>query len=59
MVGFNMAGIFCVVVYSVFLKKKMFEMQNQLDKDNCTPSDYALLVRNIPLSMVKAKDGLK
>jgi hypothetical protein len=26
LVGFNMAGIFCVVLYSIFLKKKMLEM---------------------------------
>jgi hypothetical protein len=48
LVGFNMAGIFFVVFFSIILKKKMYEMQNQLDWEKDTPSDYALLVRNVP-----------
>jgi hypothetical protein len=59
LVGFNMTGIFCVVFYSIFLKKKMYEMQNQLDWEKDTPSDYAILVRNVPLSFARDKNTLK
>jgi hypothetical protein len=59
LLGFNMTGIFCVVFYSIILKKKMYEMQNQLDWEKDTPSDYAILVRNVPLSFARDKNTLK
>jgi hypothetical protein len=53
MVGFNMAGIFCLILYSIWISKILLEMQIRLDINKDTPSDYALLVRNIPLDMTK------
>lgn len=57
LVGFNMAGIFCLILYSIRIRKLLLEMQIDLDVNKDTPSDYALLVRNIPLKMTQ--DELK
>lgn len=51
LIGFNMAGIFCLIFYSIRIRKLLLEMQIDLDVNKDTPSDYALLVRNIPLKM--------
>jgi hypothetical protein len=53
LVGFNMAGIFCLILYSIRIRKLLLEMQIDLDVNKDTPSDYALLVRNIPLKMTQ------
>ncbi len=48
-----MAGIFCLILYSIRIRKLLLEMQIDLDVNKDTPSDYALLVRNIPLIMTQ------
>jgi len=48
-----MAGIFCLILYSIRIRKLLLEMQIDLDVNKDTPSDYALLVRNIPLTMTQ------
>jgi len=50
LIFFNMIGIFFLIVYSIRIRKMMLEMQIDLDQEKNTPSDYALLVRNIPLT---------
>ncbi len=37
----------------------MLEMQIDLDQEKNTPSDYALLVRNIPLTMTQEELKIK
>lgn len=53
LIGFNIAGIVIVIISSIFVRRRMVKMQIELDKDKVTPSDYGMLVRNIPLTMTK------
>jgi len=59
LIGFNMAGIFSLILYSIRIRKMMLEMQIDLDVNKDTPSDYALLVRNIPITMKKEELTIK
>ena len=53
LVGFNMAGIFSLILFSIRIRKLLLDMQSDLDINKDTPSDYALLVRNIKLEMTQ------
>jgi len=59
LIFFNMIGIFFLIVYSIRIRKMMLEMQIDLDQEKNTPSDYALLVRNIPLTMTQEELKIK
>ncbi len=55
-IGCNMIGILYILFHSVFERSKLVQMQEDLDKDKDSPSDYALLIRNVdPLSITDTK----
>ena len=41
----NIAGIIYLMVHSIFQRRKLVKMKQDLDKDKDSPSSYALLVR--------------
>lgn len=43
----NMVGILYILFHSIFQRAKLVNMQEKLDKDKNSPSDYALLVRSV------------
>jgi hypothetical protein len=45
-VACNVAGIFYLLVHSVFQRRKLVKMKHDLDKNRDTPSSFALLVRH-------------
>jgi hypothetical protein len=47
----NMAGVLIVLIYSIFLRRSLVKMHLTLDQDKVTPSDYGLLVKNVPASL--------
>jgi hypothetical protein len=47
-VACNFVGIFYLLVHSVIQRRKLASLKQELDKDKDTPSDYALLLRNVP-----------
>jgi hypothetical protein len=51
----NMLGIIYLLIHTIFMRKKLVQMANTLDHKETTPSDFALLVRNIPKDMTKEK----
>jgi hypothetical protein len=51
----NMLGILYLLIHTIFMRKKLVQMANTLDHKETTPSDFALLVRNIPKDMTKEK----
>lgn len=51
----NMAGIYFLLVYSIMQRKKLFKLKLELDKDKDTPSDYALLIRNVDPKAITSK----
>jgi hypothetical protein len=46
-IGCNMAGILYILFHSIFQRSKLVKMQEDLDKDKDSPSDYALLIRKV------------
>ena len=59
LIGFNIAGIGIVMIASIFVRRMLTGMQIELDKDETTPSDFGIVVRNIPLDMTKEDLKLK
>jgi len=53
-VSCNFAGIFYLLIFSILERRRMSRLQDELDKDKDTPSDYAVIVRNLPRDL-KAK----
>lgn len=53
MVGLNIAGIAILLISSIFIRRHLEKMNIHLDKDKVSPSDYGLVVRNIPRNMKK------
>jgi hypothetical protein len=52
---FNMLGIGYLLIHTIFMRKSLVKMASDLDHKEVTPSDFALLVRNIPKDMTKEK----
>lgn len=52
-VYFNMAGIVYLLVHSIILRRALVAMNVHIDNNEVSPSDFALLVRNIPLTTTK------
>lgn len=52
---FNMLGIIILLIHSICLRKQLVKMAHSLDERQVSPSDFALLVRNIPKDMTKEK----
>jgi hypothetical protein len=51
MIYFNIGGIIISIIYSVIMMRNMIRLHVNLDKEKVTPSDYAVVVRNIPIDM--------
>jgi len=51
----NMLGIGYLLIHTIFMRKNLVKMAAELDHKEVTPSDFALLVRNIPKDMTKEK----
>lgn len=47
-IALNMLGIFFLLIMSIFLFRSIIRAKLMYDKTQNTPSDYAILVRNIP-----------
>jgi len=55
----NMAGILYILLHSIFQRSKLVKMQEDLDKDKDSPSDYALLIRNVEKESITDTKSLK
>jgi hypothetical protein len=53
----NILGVLYVLLHSIFLRRILVKMSIDLDKKEVSPSDFAIVVRNIPSTM--NKDQLK
>jgi hypothetical protein len=51
----NMVGIIYLLIHTIFMRRTLVKMALDLDHKEVTPSDFALLVRNIPADMTKEK----
>jgi len=51
-IGCNMIGILYILFHSVFQRSKLVRMKEELDKDKDSPSDYALLIRDVDISSI-------
>jgi hypothetical protein len=49
----NMIGIVYLLIHTICMRKSLVKMALELDNKEVTPSDFALLVRNIPKDMNK------
>ncbi len=43
----NLVGIMYILFHSIFQRAKLCKMKEDLDEHKNSPSDYALLVRNV------------
>jgi hypothetical protein len=55
----NMAGILYILLHSIFQRSKLVKMEEDLDKDKDSPSDYALLIRNVGQESITNTKSLK
>ena len=53
LIYFNIAGIVYLVLHSIYLRKMLMTLNHELDANKETPSDYGVLIRNVPLGMSK------
>jgi hypothetical protein len=53
----NLVGIIALLIFALYIRKKLLKIQVELDNEHITPSDYALMVFNLPLD--KSEDELK
>lgn len=56
-VFFQILGVLYMLAHSVYLRKLLVGLSLELDKNEISPSDFAIVVRNIPKSM--GKEDLK
>lgn len=56
-VYFNILGVIYVLLHSLYLRRMLVQTTAELDKIEISPSDFGLIVRNIPPSVTK--DSLK
>jgi hypothetical protein len=52
---FNMIGIVYLLIHTIIMRNSLVKMALNLDHKEVTPSDFALIVRNIPKDMTKEK----
>ncbi len=53
--GINIVGVVFITFYSVYVRRKLQDMAEILDENEVSPSDYGLLVRDIPNDWTKEK----
>ena len=51
----NIFGVVFLTLFSVYVRGKLRAMAEVLDENEVTPSDFALLVRHVPLDWNKDK----
>jgi hypothetical protein len=52
-VYFNIVGVVYLLSHSLYLRKLLVGMSQELDKNEISPSDFAVVVRNIPKDITK------
>ena len=52
---FNMGGVIYLLIHSIKIRKDLVQMGQRLDNKQLSPSDFALVVRNIPFNTTKEK----
>ena len=55
LIGFNMLGIVYVIFHSIYLRRMLVRLEIKLDEKKVSPSDYSVIVRNIPLTKTKVE----
>jgi hypothetical protein len=50
---FNMFGVVYLLLHSIWLRKNLVALHLDLDRKEVSPSDFAILVRNIGLNTTK------
>ncbi len=55
LMGMNIIGVVFITIYSVYVRRKLQQMASVLDENEVSPSDYALVVRHVPLDWSKEK----
>jgi hypothetical protein len=53
--GLNILGVVFLTFFSVYVRRKLSAMAEILDENEVTPSDFALLVRHLPLDWTQEK----
>lgn len=51
----NILGVVYMLIHSIFLRRQLVIMSINLDRSEISPSDYAILVRNLPKDVSKEK----
>jgi hypothetical protein len=51
----NVFGVVFLTLFSVYVRRKLSTMAEILDENEVTPSDFALLIRHVPLDWTKDK----
>lgn len=46
----NIIGAIFVLIYSIFMRRTLVKMNADIDRSDVSPSDFALVVRNVPLN---------
>ena len=49
----NIAGIAVLLFFTIFLRRNLKKMNREIDDKILSPSDYALMIHNIPLNMTE------
>jgi hypothetical protein len=44
----NSAGIIYILIHSIYQRRMLVSLNIELDKDHTSPSDFAILARNLP-----------
>lgn len=53
----NILGVVYMLFHSIFLRRLLVKLSLEIDKKETSPSDFAIVVRNIPKNV--SKDSLK
>jgi hypothetical protein len=51
----NIIGVVYMLIHSIFLRRTLVRMSIELDKKTVTPSDFAVVVRNIPNTITEVE----
>ena len=51
----NIIGVLYMLFHSVYLRRLLVGMSIELDRKEISPSDYAILIRNLPKDVSKEK----
>jgi hypothetical protein len=51
----NIVGVVYVLFHSIYLRRLLVSMSIELDQGEISPSDFAILVRNLPKDVTKER----